>query len=415
MAKIELNIQKDFFNEAYLHLLNNKERWTVLYGSAGSGKSHFAVQKMILKALKYENRKILVVRKVQTTIRESIFALFLDQLKKFNILQHCKYTTSHLKITLPNGSTFIFTGLDDPEKIKSITGIDDIVIEEATDLSIEDFTQLDLRLRSKAENQQIHLMYNPVSKANWVYEFFHVKKQDSCIVLKTTYQDNKFLPSEYIQSLLSYKESNPDYYRIYALGEFGSLGQKVFSNWKEEAFSVQELIKLHPGLKVAIGLDWGFSVDYNAVMYSLVDLEQKKIYVIDEIYQKGLLNNEIADLLISKGFSKQIIMADSAEPKSIEELKRLGISKIQGVKKGPGSITHGIQFLQQFEIIVHPDCVHLIQELKDYSYKKDKATGEYINQYTGADHCIDALRYSMSQFNSKGSGIKMLSKSLFGL
>ena len=415
MGKVKININKDFFNEVYLPLLNNKERFTVLMGGGGSGKSHFVAQKMILKGMKYPNRKILVVRKVGATLRESVYALFIDQLSTMGVLQYCKYTTSHMKIILPNGSQFIFKGLDDPEKIKSVAGIDDIVIEEATELTHDDFSQLNLRLRSKAENQQVHLMFNPVSKSNWVYKHFFEQQQEDTIILKTTFRDNKFLPQSYIDSLLAYKDTNPLYYEIYAEGNFGSLGKTVFNNWEVQDFNINELVKENDGLKTCIAMDFGFSNDPTTILFSLADLENKKLYVCEETWQKGLLNNEIAEIIHEKGYHKQVIIADSAEPKSIEEIKSLGVPKIKGVKKGAGSINQGIQFMLQFEIIIHPSCVHTIQEFKDYSYQKDKGTGEYINgKFEGSDHCIDAIRYSLTPYH-KHNQIRFLDKSLFGL
>lgn len=413
--KVKININKDFFNEVYLPLLDNKERWNVIMGGAGSGKSHFVSQKMILKALKYPNRKILVIRKVQTTIRESIYALFIEQLSSMGILKHCKYTTSHLKIELPNGSQFIFSGLDDPEKIKSIASIDDIIIEEATELSsLDEFSQLNLRLRSSAPNQQIHLMYNPVSKSNWVYDFFHVQTQEDCVVMRTNYTHNKFLPQAYVDSLLSYKETNPLYYDIYAMGEFGNLGKTVFNNWSVSNFDANELVKNNNNLTTCIAMDFGFTNDPTTIMFSLADFENKKLYVTEETWQKGLLNNEIADIIFEKGYHKQLILADSAEPKSIEEIRGYGVPRIKGVKKGAGSINQGIQFMMQFEIIIHESCIQTIQEFKDYSYLKDKQTGAYLNKFTGADHCIDAIRYSLTPYH-KNNQVLFLSKGLFGL
>lgn len=161
-------------------------------------------------------------------------------------------------------------------------------------------------------------------------------------------------------------------------------------------------------------MDFGFTNDPTTIIASLVDLKAKKIYVIEETWQKGLLNNKIAQIIHEKGYQKQIIIADSAEPKAIEEIKGLGVPNIKGVKKGAGSINHGIQYMKQFEIIIHSDCEHLIAEMKDYSYKKDKKTGAHIEQVTGEDHCIDAFRYSLTRF-SNGGGIRFMDKSLFGL
>lgn len=413
--KLKLNIDRSFFNDAYLPLLNNTDRFTVLMGGAGSGKSHFAVQKMIIKALKYNNRKILVIRKVQNTIRESIYANFLEQLSTMGILQFCKTTATNMKIVLPNGATFIFSGLDDSEKIKSIAGIDDIVIEEATELTQDDFSQLNLRLRSNAENQQIHLMFNPVSKTNWVYKYFFINKPDDCVILKTTFKDNKFLPQSYIDSLLEYQTTNPLYYTIYALGEFGSLGKKVYEKYSVQDFDYRQLIKDNPDLKAVFGMDFGYINDASTLIASLVDFENKKLYIFDEMYEHGLLNNEIAEKIIEKGYKKEMIIADSAERKSIDEIKGHGVTRMKPARKGSGSIMQGIQYIQQFEMIVHPDCKHTLVELENYAYQKDKSTGEYINKpIDNYNHILDALRYSLEVY-SKGKRVQFLDKSLFGL
>lgn len=411
---MKVNIDSNHFNEVYLPYLNNKERITVLYGGAGSGKSHFAVQKHVIKSLKYNKRRVLVIRKVQAAIRDSIFKLFVDQLAEMGIYPYCKVTTSNLSIQLPNGSEFIFKGLDDPEKIKSITGIDDILIEEATELTQDDFSQLNLRLRSGAENQQITLMFNPVSKENWVYPYFFKQKPRDTVILKTTYKHNRFLPEDYIKSLKAYQITNPRYYEIYCLGKFGNLGKQVFTNWKTEEFNVNTLVATNSRLKTCIGMDFGFTNDPTTIVFSLVDMKNKKLYIVDETYRKGLLNNEIAQIIHEKNYQKQVILADSAEPKAIEEIRGLGVPNIKGVKKGAGSINNGIQYMQQFEIIIHSSCEHTIAEFKDYSYKKDKKTGIHINEVTGADHCIDSIRYSLTRF-SNGKSIRFLDKAVFGL
>lgn len=160
------------FNDwVWKRLTDYSHRQEVYYGGAGSGKSYGAAQKVLLKAMN-RRRKVLVVRKVGVTLRDSIFQLFLDLLVEAGILQSCVVNRTDMRITLPNGSMLLFKGLDDREKIKSITGITDIVIEEATELTEDDFTQLDLRLRPPDPDPQIYLMFNPVSKANWVYAHF---------------------------------------------------------------------------------------------------------------------------------------------------------------------------------------------------------------------------------------------------
>jgi len=409
--KIIIKIDKDFFNEAYTPYLFNKDRINVFYGGGGSGKSHFVVQKHIIKAL-MSKRETLVIRKVQSTLRESVYKNFLLQLGKFGILKYCKTTTTAMSIELPNGSRFIFMGLDDAEKIKSIESIDDIIIEEATELKREDFSQLNLRLRSNASNLQMSLMFNPISKRNWVYDAFFTNPVANLKVVHTTYLDNKFLPKSYVDSLESLKETDPLQYEIYALGKFGNLGKRVFENWTEADFDIDKL-RQEKNLTRVIGLDFGFSADPTTIIESFVDKAEKVIYVTQEVYQRGLLNSDIAEIIKEKGWSNKRIYADNAEPKSISELQGYGLS-IQAVKKGNGSINTGIQYMKQYKIYIHSDCENTILEFEDYSNKKDKQTGGYLNEYVGADHAIDAIRYSLERM-SRRNKVKFLDKSSLGL
>lgn len=398
MARIKIN--KRVFNEVYLPQLQNYEkRFNVFYGGGGSGKSHFVVQKMIYKYLKYPGRKCLVVRKVNSTLKESIFALFRSVLSDWQIYDECKINKTDLTIELPNKSLFIFKGIDDPEKIKSIAGIDDIVVEECTEIDEFDFDQLNLRLRSKNPYNQIHVMFNPVSKSNWVYKRWFKNGYDTkdTIVLHTTYKNNKFLPKDYIDSLLKLEKDNPVYFRIYALGEFATLDKLIYTNWKEEYFDYKEILKNNRNTKAIFSLDFGYTNDPTAFVCSIIDKINKKLWIFDEFQEKGLLNDEIAEKIIDLGYRKEVIVCDSAEPKSIEELKRNGLSRVKGAVKGRDSIINGIQLIQQYEIIVHPKCTEIIEELKNYTWIKDKTTGEYTNKPIDKyNHGLDALRYGVS-------------------
>lgn len=387
-------------NDAYLKYLGRyTNRTEVYYGGAGSGKSVFVAQKIVIKALRGK-RKVLVIRKVARTQKESCFTVIKDVLSSLNILDKCTINKSTLDITLPNGSVFLFKGMDDSEKIKSIANITDIWIEEATELNLDDFTQLNLRLRASVPNLQMILSFNPVSKANWCYQTFFAKKTDA-FVLKTTYKDNKFLPRAYIESLEKMIETNYTYYKIYALGEFCSLDKLIYTNWEEKEFYVQELISTKKFITLT-GLDFGFTNDPTALVVSLCDTNSKELYIFDEYGNVGMTNPEIAEVLKSMGYSKNIIMADSAEQKSIEEIRRAGITKIKACKKSPDSVKHGIQQLQQYKIYVHPKCVGVITELQNYSWKKDKQSGEYINEAVDQfNHYLDALRYSMQIVRGK--------------
>ena len=387
---IKLNIARSLFNDAYFpYLFDYTHRYEIYYGRAGSGKSVFIAQKIICKACT-SKRKVLIIRKYATTLKDSVFQLIIDQLKKWKIYQFCKVNMSTYTITLPNESVLLFKGLDDPEKIKSITDITDIWTEEANELSLDEFTQLDLRLRAQSGRLQIFVSFNPVSKQNFVYQkWFANGTPENTFVLHTTYKDNRFLPQEYINALLEKEKSNPTYYKIYALGEFCTLDKLVYYNWKIEDFNHQDIVG-----KLLVGLDFGFTNDPTALIASV--LADDKIYIFKEWVDTNKTNPQIAEVIKSLGFGKSTIICDSAEPKSIEELRRNGINGARESIKGPDSIIHGIQKLQEYEIIVHPSCQETIAEFENYSWQKDRKTGEYINKPIDMfNHCMDALRYSL--------------------
>jgi len=390
MANIKLNIKKRFFNEAYLPYLETTDRVNVFYGGAGSGKSHFVVQKMLIKALK-SPRKMLVIRKVTATLRDSIFAEFQSAISKFGLYDQCKIVSSLLTIELPNGSQLIFKGMDDPEKIKSIAGIDDIIIEEATELTVDDYSQLQLRLRSNKPNNQVILMYNPVSKANWVYKMFHENGcPENCRVIHTTWKDNKFLPQSYIDNLMQMAKTNPVYYKIYAEGEFATLDKLIFPGemWEVGKLDISKLRKSDDWVAV-FGSDFGYTNDPATLVCCFVNKKEKLIYVFDEHYEKGMTNEDIYKMVVDKGYAKEIITFDGAEPKSIDHLKKLGLYRARSARKGKDSILNGIDFIHQFKVIIDPKCVNFKMEIENYTWKKDKVTNEYVNvPIDNFNHCL---------------------------
>lgn len=383
------------FNEwIYESIDDYSKRIEVYYGGAGSGKSFGATQKILLKALKYK-RKVLVIRKIQRTIKDSIWALLISHLHSSGFYDACRVNRSDFEIELPNGSIFIFKGLDDPEKIKSIDGITDIVIEEATELTEDDFTQLNLRLRALVDNLQIYLMFNPISKKNWVYDYFFVRTLPLNVkIVKTTYQDNKFLSDEYRAELERLKDRNPAYYRIYCLGEFATLDKLVFPVYQTKIVSEADI----DGLKRWIGLDFGYINDPSAIVWGYIDTTKKRIYITGEYVKRGMKNNEIADTMIDLGLHKDKSYGDCAERKSIDEIKDKGVN-IEPTEKGKDSIIHGIQWIQQYELIVDERCFKVREELENYTWKKDKKTGEYINEPVDTfNHTIDAIRYGLNKY-----------------
>ena len=348
-------LNSKYFNDWMLANINDySKRYNVYYGGGGSGKSYGAVQKIVLKA-KFNTRKVLVVRKVGNTLRQSIWAVVKSILTKSGTPY--KENKSDMTLTLDNGSVFLFKGIDDPEKIKSIADITDIVIEEASELTLDDFTQLDIRLRPVEECPQIYLMFNPVSKANWVYEHWFLNPPDNALVIQSSYRDNKFLSDEYRETLENLKKTNPAYYKIYCLGEFATLDKLVFPIITKRLISEQEI----KGLKFFVGCDFGFINDPTAIVYGYYDKPHKVVYITGEYFKKGMTNDEIAKVLMDLGLSKEQIIADSAEKKSIEEIKRLGCSRIKPADKGPDSIIHGLQWLQQHTIVIDERCTGLIE------------------------------------------------------
>ena len=395
----DFKISKKLFNDAYLPSLEDySHRFGVFYGGAGSGKSHFVVQKMVLKYLKYPNRKCLVIRKVSNTLRDSIFALFKSVLGDWKLYGQCEIRETLLTIDLPNGSQFIFKGLDENEKIKSIANIDDIIVEECTELTLDDFTQLNLRLRSKNVFNQLVCMFNPVSKSNWVYNMWFNEaipyNHDNTVILHTTFKDNKFLPADYIAALLEMEITNFTYYKIYALGEFATLDKLIFTKWKEQCFDYREILKGNSNVEAVFAVDFGYTNDPTAFVCVLIDKIDKNLWIFDEFQEKGLTNDEIAKRITDMGFRKEKIIGDSAEPKSIEELKRNGLERVCGATKGKDSILNGIQYIQQFNVIIHSKCNYIIDEFRNYTWKKDK-NNIYINTPIDKfNHGIDALRYA---------------------
>lgn len=395
---MNIKVSRRIFAPAFLPLLlDNEHRVILLLGGGGSGKSFFAFQRAVYRALSEPNRKVLIVRKSAVDVRRSCWEDLQRTIRQFKVSKFCTVNQTTMEVRLTNGSRFLLMGLDDFEKVKSIPDINDILIEEASEITFDDYSQLLQRTRGKGRLlNQVVLMSNPVSKANWLFKHFFADgcKEPNCIISRTTYKDNPFLNQETVETLENYRDTNPYYYRVYTLGEWGSLSKQVFTNYRSEELDITELRKRN--YQHLVGLDFGFINDPTAIVDCLLDEEGSRLYVLREFYQTGLLNDEIAAQLKMMGLSKSTIIADSAEQKSIEEIKRAGISRIRPAAKGQGSVLQGIQKLQQYEIVVDSSCFNLLEELENYSWKRDKSTGEYINEPIDAyNHAIDALRYSL--------------------
>lgn len=410
MPQINLNLKKELFvPKFYPLLLDYSHRWEVYMGSAGSAKSYFITQKIIIRCCR-EKLKVLVCRRTGTTIRNTCFSLFKDILNKWKLTPYVKIRETDFNIRFPNGSEIIFTGLDEETKLLSLNNIGVIFIEEAYEVPKAIVEQLNLRLRGNTANQQIIMAFNPISKNHWLYDFCEDNPPTSFIFTHSTYKDNPFLNAEYIHELEELYTRNPQKARVFCDGEWGvDSDGLVFQNWKVAEFNHAQI----PG-QLLVGLDFGFVNDISAITASILDEESKRIYIFKEYGQTGKTNADLVNIITALGFSKSVIIADAAEPKSIEEIKRAGISRIRACKKGPDSIIHGIQQLQNYEIIIHPSCTGVITEFENYTWQKDKVTNAFINKPIDTfNHFIDALRYSLQCIEQKK--MRIMDKSAFGL
>lgn len=364
--------------------------------SSSSGKSYFLSQKIIIDNLNGVNW--LVCRQVGATIRKSVFNEIIKAIGKMGLTRYYTVNKSDMVITNNlNNKQIMFTGLDDVEKVKSTTPINGVLerifIEEATEIKREAYLQLKKRLRGKTKVKKcIVFAFNPILKSHWIYKMFfegHWKNSDThyedenISILKTTYKDNIFLSDDDRKMLED--ETDPYFYNVYTLGNFGTLAGVVYKKVQEKVFDVAAVAKMQ-NVRSIFGLDFGYTNDPTALFCGLVDSQNKTIYVFDELYERGLVNAEIAERIKSMGYAKEKIIADCAEPKSIEELYRCGIPRIEGAQKG--AILHGIQKIMRYTIIVHPKCVNFMREVSNYAWQTDKQ-GEPINKPTETDnHCL---------------------------
>jgi phage terminase large subunit len=398
MAQITLNLKKQMFvPKFYPLLLDYSHRWEIYKGSAGSAKSYFITQKLIVRACN-EKIKILVCRRTATTIRNTCFSLFKDILAKWKLTPYVKIRETDFNIKFPNGSEIIFIGLDEETKLLSLNGIGAIFIEEVFEVPKSIVEQLNLRLRGETANKQILMAFNPISKHHWLYDFCENNLPDNAIYTHSTYKDNPFLDAENRAELDEMQRRNPQKYRVFGLGEWGvDADGLVFQNWRVEDFN-----HANTEGQLLVGLNFGFINDISAITASLLDEANKRIYIFKEYGATGKTNADLAKVITALGFNKSTIVADAAEPKSIAEIKSLGINKIRACKKGADSVLHGIQQLQNYEIIIHPTCAGVITEFENYTWSKDKQTDTYINKpIDDFNHYIDALRYSLQCVTTK--------------
>jgi phage terminase large subunit len=423
----------DVVGKGYGTFWGFRGRYRCVKGSRASKKSKTAALWFIYSLMKYPGANLLVVRKVFRTLKDSCFTELKWAINRLGVAANWEVKESPLEMTYrPTGQKIHFRGLDDPLKITSITVEVGALcwgwIEECYEVMKEsDFDILDESIRGEVPAgcwKMWTLTLNPWNDRHWIKRrFFDVNEGEGIVTelphgfikrftasggetvdtlaLTTNYTMNEWLDKQDLTQFERMKQQNPRRYRVAGLGDWGIVEGVIYENWREEAFELDK-IKRIPGIQSAFGLDWGYTNDPSALFCGMVDMKGKRIWVFDELYQKGMSNEAIYAAVCEKGYRKERIRADSAEPKSVDRLRELGLANIQAARKGKDSVNHGIDFIQDFEIIVHPDCVNFITEISNYTWSEDKF-GQRLNvPIDDFNHLMDAMRYSLENF-SKGA------------
>ena len=398
---MKINLAKKI-GKGYKTFWNYKGRYRVVIGGRGSKKSTTTAQWIIYNMMKYPLANTLVLRKVFNTHKDSTWTQLKWATHNLGVSHLWYFSKSPIEATyLPTGQKILFRGLDDPMSITSITVEHGYLcwawFEEAYQVVNEDdFNKIDMSIRGelpKGYFKQLTLTLNPWSEKHWIKKRFFDNPDSDTLPLQTNYMCNEFLGKDDISIFEKMKEKNPRRYSIEGLGNWGIAEGLVFEKFESKNFDYLEIAK-RESVKSFFGLDFGYTNDPTAFICGLADMETEEIFIFDEHYQKGMVNKEIANTIKYKGYAKETIYADSAEPKSIEEIRREGIRNIISAEKGKDSILNGIQFIQDFEIYVHPKCENTLIELSNYVW--DNKNGDVLNKpIDDYNHLMDAFRYGM--------------------
>lgn len=390
-----------------------KGRYRVCKGSRASKKSKTTALWYIVNLMKYPESNLLVVRKVFRTLKDSCFTELKWAIHRLGVEAFWEIKESPLEMTYtPTGQKIHFRGLDDPQKVTSITVEHGYLcwmwIEEAYEVGNEnDFNMLDESIRGAIPPEtglfkQITLTFNPWNEHHWIKKRFFDNQDDETLAMTTNYLCNEWLDEADRKVFETMRLNNPRRYRVAGLGDWGIVDGLIFENWEEKAFDVDQ-IRSSPHIKSAFGLDFGYTNDPSALFCSLVDETARTLWVFDEMYEYGMSNERIAEKVSKMGYRKERIRAEAAEPKSIDRLYELGLSRIQKARKGKDSINNGIDYLQDYHIIVHPRCVNFITEISNYTWDTDTKTGKRLNKpIDDFNHLMDAMRYALEDL-SKGT------------
>lgn len=408
MNKISL---KKAVGGGYTEFWRYKGRYRVVKGSRASKKSKTAALWFISKMVEYPQANTLVIRKTFRTLKDSCFTELKWAITRLGVEDFWKVTESPLEMQyLPTGQKIYFRGMDDPLKVASITvetgHLCWMWIEEAHEIMKEpDFDLIDESIRGEVPEglfKQITLTFNPWNEKHWIKKRFFDRADDNILSMTTNYKCNEWLDDADRKLFEQMRVNNPRRYQVAGLGDWGIVEGLVFENWEERAFDLEKIKKL-TGVQSAFGLDFGYTNDPSALFCGLV--AEKEIYVFDEMYRKALSNEDIAREITDMGYAKERIRADSAEPKSIDRLIALGLSRTGKADKGPDSVRSGIDFIQDYRIIIHPRCVNFITEISNYTWARDKfgnATNKPIDDF---NHLMDAMRYALEPLSKTNKWI----------
>ena len=421
----------------------SRERYRVIKGSRGSKKSKVTALWYISNMMEYDQANLVVIRKRLNTHRTSTRNDLIWAIKRLGVESDWNIPSGdsgELTLTrLSTGQKIFFRGFDDPLNITSFAVAHGVLcwvwFEEAFQIDKEsDFDKVDKSIRGKVPEgsglwKQITFTFNAWSDKSWLKRRFFDKcsdvniteeeldeynagkrkrinkysrnKEESIFVGTTIYACNEFLDEEDLRVFNQTRVNNPIAFNIEGLGNWGISEGLIFQNWTIMDFDYKNIIRKSVNvngktpLKLRFGLDFGYTNDVAALVSCIVDEERMVIYIFDEFYKVGQTNKMLADVIRYKGYSKEVIRCDAAEPKSIDELKYFGILKAMAAAKGKDSIRQGISRLKDYKIIVHPSCENTIIELNNYVWKKDKDTEKLLNEPIDEyNHLMDALRYA---------------------
>lgn len=386
----------------YAEFFHCKKRYRILKGSRGSKKSKTTALNIIFRMMQYPQANTLVVRRTFTTLKDSCYSDLRWAIARLNVGAYWKCTVNPLEITyVPTGQRIIFRGMDDALKLTSISVPQGVLCwvwcEEFFEFTDEDaFNKLDMSIRGEMPDglfKQITCTFNPWSATWWGKKRFFDVEDDDIATFTTTYKCNEWLDDADRRIFEKMKIQNPRRYRIEGCGDWGIAEGLIYENVEYRDFDL-EALRSDPGNKFCYGLDFGYT-DPTAFIASCICEKEKTIYVFDEMYRQGLTNARIANLIDEMGYTSEKIIADSAEPKSIAELRDLGL-RVYPSRKGRDSVTYGIQKIQNYKLVIALKCREFYREISNYCWEKNTEGKPVDRPEHEFSHGPDALRYSVS-------------------